>query len=183
MSKGKDLYVFVRFGGLDLKTQKGFGKETYHAPPTSRGFYAMPKVLQEFFLIGSLQETQPYNFPKCPKWKEDWTEEEKLNFDQFNWKEYEQKRQKVKSNIRKEFRKDKGFIWHHLIDESPVNEVVSRCNSWIKTSIKVWAKSIQKEVLNNRYGIGMFATKTVNNARFSGFYSRDHFEVFFDEKV
>ena len=66
MLKGKDIFTFVRFGGLDLKNQNGFSQtpETYHQPPASRGFYAMPKIAQEFFLIGSLSSTQPGIFAK-----------------------------------------------------------------------------------------------------------------------
>lgn len=187
MLKGKDPYAFVRFGGLDLKNQKGFNspkdRSGYHAPPTTRGFYAMPKILQEFFLIGSLSKTQPEIFPKCPEWHENETDVDKEFRVNWDWVTHRKRCDKVYKNIRKEFRKDKGYVWHHLKDETPINEVISRHNSWIKTSIKVWAKALQKEVLGNRYGSDIFTTNTVNNARFNGCYSKDHFEVFFDEKV
>lgn len=79
MLKGKDIFTFVRFGGLNLKSQKGFSKtpETYHQPPASRGFYAMPKIAQELFLIGSLDSYQPSSVPKKNYEKrKDWTEEQ-----------------------------------------------------------------------------------------------------------
>jgi hypothetical protein len=57
--KGKNLNIFVRFGGLNLKKQEGYSNSpsSFHQPPASRGFYAMPKVAQEFFLIGSLDRS------------------------------------------------------------------------------------------------------------------------------
>ena len=96
MLKGKDIFTFVRFGGLDLKNQNGFSQtpETYHQPPASRGFYAMPKIAQELFLVGSLSSTQPGIFAK---------KSEDPNY----WKN------KLRQ-IRKEFRKTDGEIWHHL---------------------------------------------------------------------
>ena len=94
MLKGKDIFTFVRFGGLDLKNQKGFDKDdnSYHSPPCSRGFYAMPKIAQEFFLIGGLESTQPSIFGNS---------------------EYRTRKTKLRQ-IRKEFRKVDGEIWHHL---------------------------------------------------------------------
>ena len=68
--KGKDLFVFVRFGGLNLKKQKGYSNKedvSYHSPPTSRGIYAMPKIVQEFFLISSIGNFQPGTLPKSPQ--------------------------------------------------------------------------------------------------------------------
>lgn len=42
MLKGKDIFTFVRFGGLDLKNQRGFSQdpETYHQPPAIIGIYS-----------------------------------------------------------------------------------------------------------------------------------------------
>ena len=72
MIKGKTLHIFVRFGGLDLKNQKGYTAEqkTYHAPPAKKGFYAMPRVAQEQFLIGSLRY-QPDILPKTPQYPDE----------------------------------------------------------------------------------------------------------------
>jgi gamma-glutamylcyclotransferase (GGCT)/AIG2-like uncharacterized protein YtfP len=194
--KGKDLTVFVRFGGLDLKTQKGYSQDdkTFHQPPASRGFYAMPKVVQEFFLIGSLDKSQPNVFPKAP----DYPEHKEINgelspIDQeewekaqaaFDWDSHDKKYKKRKSEIRKEFRKTEGNIWHHLVDKVPANEVLARKGSWIKTSIKAWQKAFNKESLQNRYGEDSFKKNSINNTRgINGFYSKDNLEVFFDEKV
>lgn len=46
--------VFVRFGGLALKTQKGYRctPESFHARPCRRGVYAFPLKAIELFLIG-----------------------------------------------------------------------------------------------------------------------------------
>lgn len=206
--KGKDLSIFVRFGGLDLKTQKGYSSKednkTFHAPPAPRGFYAMPKVLQEFFLIGSLDKTQPHVFPKAPEYpehkeikgelsKED-EEKWKKERDAFDWEKHNKNVGKRYTEIRKEFKKTEGTIWHHLVDQVPNNEVLGRKGSWVKTSIKTWQKAFNKESLKNRYGEnwdrndkGEFAGRgetSINKARgITGFYSKDQYEVFFDEKV
>ena len=166
MLKGRDIYTFVRFGGLDLKKQKGFSKnnETYHQPPSSRGFYAMPKIAQEFFLIGSLKNTQPSIFPK-----EISTE-----------KAYKEKLRQ----IRKEFRKNEGYIWHHLEEYTDHKDIIQRHGSWIKTDIKSWAKAFSKMSTILRYGRSDINEMRVGDGKgIVGWYSKDHCEVFFDEKV
>ena len=140
--KGKDLTTFVRFGGLDLKNQQGHGKDNFHSPPATRGFYAFPKIAQSLFLIGS-----------------------------------------------KEFVKTDGDIWHHLGEYCKPNEVISRHNSWVKTSIATWQKAFSKSSLNNRYGEDFNGStgrgeNSINSTRgINGYYSKDEYEVFFDEKV
>jgi len=96
--KGKDLNIFVRFGGLNLKKQKGFSNDpkTFHSPPSNRGFYAMPKVAQELFLIGSMDVYQP---GVVPIWK-----------DKYDYDEFEKRRKISLSSIRKEFVKTSGNI-------------------------------------------------------------------------
>ena len=197
--KGKDLSVFVRFGGLDLKTQKGYSSKdnaTFHSPPASRGFYAMPKVIQEFFLIGSLDSYQPGIMPQVPKhliYPEDESPENLVKWEksanEFDWITFEKKKRNILSEIRKEFRKIDGNIWHHLGANVPNNEVLERKGSWVKTTIKTWQKAFNKESLNNRYGED-FGTGTgrgeqsLTSARgLTGMYSKDQYEVFFDEKV
>lgn len=171
MLKGKDIYVFVRFGGLHLKNQKGYNKnpKTYHEPPANRGFYAMPKIAQEFFLIGSLNKTQPGLFAKNSGSIENyWTN--KLR------------------QIRKEFRKDSGFVWHHLEEYTNQKDVLQRHGSWIKTDIKIWAKAFSKMSTTMRYGRPKYDLDNGINQHgvgmgIIGLYSKDHCEVFFDEKV
>lgn len=179
---GKDnkLNIFVRFGGLDLKTQKGFGKDTFHAPPATRGFYAMPLVAQEFFLIGSLDSTQKGKFPK---FKGDDNSEE-------DWKKHYKRRDKVYTLLRKQFIKKDGNVWHHLTEWVDRNEIIAEHGSWCKTSIKAWQTAFSRVSLNRRYGEkdGGFdiSTKSINNPARSGLfgvYSKDEYEVFFDEKV
>lgn len=167
MLKGKDPYIFVRFGGLDLKNQKGFGESTFHAPPAPRGIYAMPKIAQEFFLIGCINKTQPGVFPK--------------NENGIVYK-------KRYSEIRKEFRKTEGEIWHHLEEYTNPKDILQRYGSWIKTDMKTWLKAFSKMSTILRYGRQKWdlerGVNVVGDGRgITGWYSKDHCEVFFDEKV
>ena len=184
--KGKDLFVFVRFGGLNLKKQKGYTNKsdaTYHSPPTSRGIYAMPKIVQEFFLVSGINRFQPGIMPKAPKYPMGGSPEDIEKYDQ-DCQEYEKKWKKNMSAIRKEFSKRDGNIWSHLGDYIPNNEVIDRKGSWVKTSIKDWVKAFSRMSLFCRYGDQWFASKSINDVRgVVGFYSKDHCEVFFDEKV
>ena len=169
--KGKDPFVFVRFGGLDLKNQKGYtSKESemdFHTPPKPRGIYAMPKIAQEFFLIGSLDKTQKGIFKK--------------NADDTDFI-------KKLRQIRKEFRKDSGDIWHHLIDYVDNIDIIERKGQWIKTDIKVWAKAFSKMSTELRYGRSKWDLQSGIKEPgigkgITGYYSKDHCEVFFDEKT
>jgi hypothetical protein len=167
------LNKFVRFGKLALVKQKGFGKSTFHAPPSQRGFYAMPLRYQEYFLIGSIDSYQPgqLNVPKKPT--NDATEEECESWGK-KWHE------RFKA-IRHEFTVDNDVeLWHHLT--VPNNVVISRHNSWVKTSLKAWKKAVSKESVKLRSESG--GELGINSARKrTGHYSKDHFEVFFDTKV
>ncbi len=183
MPKGKDLYQFVRFGGLDLKNQKGYkktGDKSFHSPPAKRGFYAMPKVAQEFFLLGAMRHYQPGTIPTSSHGSSEWTEEQ--------WKEFEDRYKKALSAMRKEFTKKDGNVWHHLVEQTPVKEIIDRDGAWIKTSLKAWRKAFGKMSIQNRYGERDseidFSVKSINDAKgIVGWYSKDHCEVFFDEKV
>jgi len=186
--KGKDLSLFVRFGGLDLKNQNGFGKNTFHSPPSSRGFYAFPKSMQEHFLIGSLDKTQKSIFAKMPEYPENGTKEEKEEYQNYDWDKFNEERDKRYTEIRKEFRKSTGYIWHHLGEYCKPFEVEEIHNSWVKTTISVWKKAFSKSTLNDRYGEDWRGKgrgdRSINSARgLAGWYSKDHYEVFFDEKV
>lgn len=187
--KGKNLNIFVRFGGLDLKKQNGYTQEqkTFHSPPASRGFYAMPKVAQEFFLISSIEKTQPSAFPKPVEYVEDRSEDESEKL----WDNYHKRRKKAIRSNRKEFTKTSGNIWHHLDEHVKPNEVISRHGSWVKTDIESWKRAFSRISLKYRYGDsgtfgGTMSITSINETLRSGlfgFYSRDEFEVFFDEKV
>lgn len=185
MSK-KDLTYFVRFGGLDLVNQKGFGKDTYHAPPARRGFYAMPLLAQEMFLVGSLSTTQPAQWPKSPisSDEKESPEEKNKQGEEFDSKKHYKRRVQIHRQIRKEFRKTTGYIWHHLFSDVDSHEVVARHNQWVKTSIKAWQDAFSRRSLNDRYGEDSFKVNSINEARgISGYYCKDHYEVFFDEKI
>ena len=183
MPKGKDLYQFVRFGGLDLKNQKGYkktGDKSFHSPPAKRGFYSMPKVAQEFFLISGMSAYQPGTVPGYGNDSQHWTAEQ--------WKDHEKRYKKAISSMRKEFTKKDGNVWHHLIEQTPINEIIDRDGAWIKTSLKAWRKAFGKMSIQNRYGesdrVIDTSVKSINDAKgITGWYSKDHCEVFFDEKV
>lgn len=193
-SKENKLNIFVRFGGLDLKNQKGFGKDTFHSPPATRGFYAMPLVAQEFFLIGSLDKTQKSVFPKEPKKKISGEDENGIPIcepaPQEEWDKHSKRKDKVYTLLRKQFVKKEGNIWHHLTEWVDRNEIIAEHGSWCKTSIKAWQVAFSRVSLNRRYGEKNsgwdFSTNSINNparAGLFGMYSKDEFEVFFDEKV
>ena len=185
--KGKDLSVFVRFGGVNLKQQKGYtnNNPTYHSPPSRRGFYAFPKSMQEHFLIGSIDKYQPGIFPKD---KIDWNKIDDVEYDKVS-KDVNRKYRKIKRTIRKEFTKTTGNIWHHLGEYCKPSDIIDQHGSWVKTTIQVWQKAFSKRTLNDRYGEDFWkgngrGETSINNARgLSGYYSKDDYEVFFDEKV
>lgn len=196
MLKGKKLNIFVRFGGVNLKKQKGFNKsDSYHAPPASKGFYAMPLVAQEFFLIGSMDKYQPGTMPKEPKRKVigEWEDGDPKYEDlpEEVWDKWHKRRKKSLAVKRKQFYKNKGFIWHHLEEYTDRNEIVETHGSWVKTSVQAWQKAFAKMSLTHRYGDSTesswkLSTTSINEPLRSGLvgmYSKDHCEVFFDEKV
>jgi hypothetical protein len=165
MLKGKDPYYFVRFGGLDLKTQKGFGEETFHAPPASRGFYAMPKLGQDWFLLSNLRSTQPYVFHK----------RDKLPYNESNIRA-----RQIFREIRKEFRKDEGTVWHHLEGYCKRSEILNTHLGWVKTDMKTWARAFAKASI-------IWRAETMRDgftrSGLFGPFSKDTLEVFFDEKI
>jgi|ERR1035437_1969893 hypothetical protein len=192
--KGKDLTTFIRYGGLDLKRQDGYGSTTFHAPPSPRGIYAFPKTMQELFLVGSIDKFQPGTYPKVPEYPgNDASQEELEKFhkdsDAFDWDEYDKKRKKIFHNIRKEFKKTSGNVWHHLGEYCKNVDIIDRHNSWVKTDIATWQKSFSKASLTDRYGEDFGGSEgrgehSINTARgLTGMYSKDRYEVFFDEKV
>lgn len=174
--------IFIRFGKLHLTKQDGFGNDTFHSPPASKGFYAFPIRFQEYYLVGSIEKTQPtqYNLPKKLKHEnilkvEDKEIREKL------WVE-NRKFWKIKlKELRHEFFVDNDkLIWHHL-DAKPF-DIIDRHNSWIKTTVGVFKKSLIKESLKLRVeSSGDLGINSVNKT--NGFFCEDHFEVFFDTKV
>ena len=158
--------IFVRYGRLHLTKQQGFGKETFHSPPTKRGFYAMPIRFQEMFLIGSLEKTQPdvLNLPK----------------NIIGEKYYEIKNKRLKKIYHKFTVKNNDVIWHHL--DSNNKHILDRNGSWVKTFVYNWKKCLYKEILKLR-NEGFEYKDKLDEIPKKSYYSKDHFEVFFDTKV
>ena len=176
---------FVRFGNIKAVKQKHFGLyDSFHSPPTDKGFYAMPHKAQEFFLIGSLSATQPHNFPKLPysetvweKWKDivneihwDAKDEEYPKEYLEEMKEAHNKFRKRMNEIRKEFSlKNDDVIWHHLEDTIKTNEIIQRSGSWVSSRLKEYITAFDKEVARLKY-----RSSIEGGCRFS----KDHFEIF-----
>ena len=181
---------FVRFGTIQAVKQKHFGLyDSFHSPPTDKGFYAMPHKAQEFFLIGCLNETQPHNFPKVPysetvweKWKDiindipsvydretgmNITEYPKEYTDEMN--EAQSKFKKRMRDIRKEFSlKNDDIIWHHLENTIKPNEIIQRNECWVSSRVKEYVKAYDKEMARLKY-----------KSQFTPYgFSKDHFEIF-----
>lgn len=165
--------TFIRYGKMHLTKQKGYGSDTFHSPPYPIGFYAMPIRFQELFLIGSIEKYQPkqVSIPKIIK----------ENSEDY----YKMKKEKLKNISHKFTVKNSDFIWHHL--NAKPHEIIDRHNEWIKTTVRDWKKSLIKESLtlkNDSLGDNLLTIKNFNEVPpKSGFFSKDHFEVFFDRKV
>lgn len=180
--KGKDLTKFVRFGGLNIKKQKGFGKNnTFHSPPVSKGFYAFPKIAQELFLISSMDVYQPYTMPKYIECNANCTKEEQKLYND----NYDERIKNAKSLMRKEFNKNTGTIWSHLTDYIKHNEILDSNGSWIKTSVKEWQRAFNKMSIKFRMTDDQnLRGNNINNVYgIVGYFPKDHCEVFFDEKI
>ena len=174
--------TFIRFGKMHLTKQQGYGSDTFHAPPAPIGFYAMPIRFQEYFLIGSLESTQPKYLP-LPKIKDQ---------ENVDWNEYNEIRKKrFKKIIHKFVVNNEEYIWHHLSIKQ--NLIVDRHNSWVKTTVRDWKNALIKESIKLRaesMTTDFFdGSKSTGGKRLAevrpktGWYSKDHFEVFFDSKV
>jgi hypothetical protein len=62
---------FVRYGGLSPVKQKGYGSDTYHAPPARKGIYAFVFPYIEKFLIGASE----YSGVSAKHGKFDWVKD------------------------------------------------------------------------------------------------------------
>jgi hypothetical protein len=140
----------------------------------------MPKVAQERFLIGSIDKYQPGIMPKIKTRDKFKSDDEYFTY----LDDFEKNRKTALRKLRKEFTKTDGNIWHHLGDFIKRSEVIDSHGAWVKTTIDVWKRAFSKSSLNDRYGKGEFAESSINKTKgVSGYYSKDHYEVFFDEKV
>ena len=173
MSKNID-NKFVRFGKLHLTKQNGYGKDTFHSPPSTCGIYCFPIRFQEWFLIGCLEDTQPKQLQIPKKILDE-------NGMVINYEDRGDKWSKRISEIRHEFTvNDEDLVWHHL--DVKHNLIIEQHNSWVKTTVGVFKKCLIKESLRLRVLSG--GKIGINSAyKRTGIYSKDHFEVFFDTKV
>ncbi len=180
--------IFVRYGRMHLTKQEGYGSDTFHAPPAPLGFYAMPIRFQELFLVGSIDKTQPDIIAMPKKMKiENIKEDEKIDWDEYN----KIRKKKWKNIIHKFTVKNDNEIWHHLTVKQ--NVIIDKHNDWVKTTVRDWKNALIKESLKLR--VESMTTdfcstsKSEGGKRFAevrpktGWYSKDHFEVFFDSKV
>ena len=136
--------TFIRYGKMHLTKQKGFGEDTFHAPPASIGFYAMPIRFQELFLVGSVEEFQPgiLGMPKKldPKFNRD---EDGHTKDDFDWDNHSKvHRKKFKRIVHKFTVKNEDYIWHHL--NIKPNFIVDEYNDWFKSSVRDWKTTRQR---------------------------------------
>ncbi len=187
MLKNNDLFTFVRFGGLSLKKQHGYNVTPpipkpydlnwFHLPPASRGIYAMPKVAQDLFLVGSLESFQYSVMPKEREHAE-LSSDDKVKA----WDKESKRKREVLSLIRREFRKTDGCVWHHLGGTfCKRNEVLAEHGAWIKTSMQTWEKAFRKASVTWRAESKKDGDHWDN--KMFGNTGHEHLEVFFDEKV
>jgi len=177
--------IFIRFGKLHLTKQDGFGNDTFHSPPASKGFYAMPIRFQEYFLISSIEkyQTDQYNLPKKLGYEEILKKEV---IEDKDWKEREEYIKKRLSRLKHEFfvENDK-LVWHHLERNTKPFEIIDRHNSWVKTDIGTFKRCMLIESIKLRSeSLKYSEIKNINSvSKITGCFSKDHFEVFFDTKV
>lgn len=172
--------IFIRYGKLALVKQKGYGSGTFHSPPTQRGCYAMPYLFQELFLISSIEKFQPQlPFPKNNIQYDSNTPMSEIKIME---DEYFKNRKKFLKKIKKTIiLKGHEYFWHHLENNVKPHQVINRHGSWIKTSFKTWEKLLAKESLKLR--VDSSKSNGINSInKTTGYYGKDHFEVFFDKK-
>lgn len=145
---------FCRYGGLSRKHQKGYGSETYHAPPTRRGFYAFVWPYVEFFLLTGYTQNQ-----------------EKLQKGDFK-----PKRRRIFEYY--------GNIWHHF---DSAKGIIATHNSWYKSSYEDYCEALRQKLHSHK--TDAIADMYTVNHRIElgrsgnvGYYSKDHLEVFIEDK-
>lgn len=176
--------IFIRYGRMHLTKQEGYGNDTFHSPPAPLGFYAMPIRFQELYLVGSIDVSQPGIISMPKKLKIENRKEDEI----FDWNKYnEVRKKKWKKIIHKFTVKNENKIWHHL--DVKQHTILDKHNDWVKTSIRDWKIALIKESLKLRVE-SMNSMFGENNKKpfaevrpKTGYYSKDHFEVFFDSKV
>lgn len=94
------------------------------------------------------------------------------------WEEYRRREKKLLRNIRKD-----GYIRNHLGEHVPDKDVVSCHGSWVRTSITARKKAFVKSSMKCRYDSGGNSINGSCRVGLFRIFSKDHLEVFFDEKV
>ena len=188
-------YMFQRWGDLSPVIQRGYKSnlETFHAPPSRRGFYAYPKGQIETFLLSRnifdhrLYERLPLTMKQInedPKYKDSyyscqWKSEKANCYWDDNYgilsdeelEQFQNENQYIcKLKSPKIFRHS-GMIWHHLNQWTPLHEIEQEKESWILTTSEAHYNALLKEFHSRNY---RKKTKQVP-------YCRDYIEVFIEK--
>ena len=177
---------FVRYGRLKPTKQKGFDSYKkdpwFHSPPKGKGFYAFPFGFEEIFLVVNLtyQTKTSRSLPNITKY-EKWVNAKcnEVIFSEWETKDIWKHKRVFEVDASK-------TVWHHLEVRSDV--VLEKTEHWTKTTIKEWKKALNKTMNKEKMKTWKEftkkgGTKSVSELRKNGFYSKDHYEVFFDYKV
>ena len=109
--------TFIRYGGLSAVRQKGFGKDSYHAPPTRKGFYAFVWPYIETFLLSGYTENQ--------------NKVRKQNSEEGIWKLHHPRKFDYT-----------GMLWHHLDTKFAIRAK----GSWVLTSYDDYCEALDTEL-------------------------------------
>jgi hypothetical protein len=181
--KAKSL-TFVTYGGLSATKQLGYKKsDTFHSPPAPKGIYAFVWPYIEYFLLGGEDYVNPKLRGKRQRQRMSYVKDKDGNpittdhpeYDKYsarnkNWSmrtssdDEDYKGVLYRNANRKKFKYD-GPIWHHL--EVPEWTVLARRKEWVKTDMNAFIAAFRKELIN---------IKRHN-------YSKDHLEVFIEDKI
>ena len=97
------------------------------------------------------------------------------------------RKKRYKKIIHKFTVKNDDYIWHHL--DVKHNVIVDSYGIWNKTLVRDWKKALSKESVKLRaeslhYDPIFGNSKNLSEVRpKTGWFSKDHFEVFIDSKV
>ncbi len=177
--------TFVTYGGLSATKQLGYKKsDTFHAPPAPKGIYAFVWPYMELFLLGGDDLVNPKKRGKRQRQRMSYVKDKEGNPITSDHPEYEKASEKRKNwsmrtssdgqdykgvlynNANKKKFKYEGEIWHHLIDV-PDWTIFARHGDWVKTDMETFKKAFRKEIIN------------VDKHH----YSKDHLEVFIEDKI
>lgn len=169
----KSPIIFVRYGSLNAKKRRkgkklGMRTGTFHSPPASSGFYAMPKKFISYFLIGSLETTQPNIFSKRYDRKKD-------NY-----------RQDILKKIKREFTLDNDdLIWSHFTEYADPNEIIEITEHWVLTTFSHYKKMLKRSSMKDRANsLSRIEGKNINSVpKGAGYFSMDHYEVFIPKSL